>query len=659
MCGFAGFLHASPAAGDVGRTDLERMTETLRHRGPDDGDVWLDAEGRVGLGFRRLAILDLSPAGRQPMTSPSGRYIMVFNGEVYNFETLRGELAPHGVEFRGHSDSEVILAAIDRWGIEPALARMVGMFAIALWDRETRELLLVRDRMGIKPLYVARTTRGIAFASELGALMQAPGFRARLDPAWIGSYLRYLFVPAPGTPLVDTVKLRPGHLLRIRVDQVAAGIPGSQAYWTPPAMASSYPGGESGATGASDADRVDQLDRLLQDAVAMRMVADVPVGALLSGGIDSSVVVSLMQRAATGPVRTFTIGFDRPEHDESDHAREIARHLGTDHTELRVSGEDALGIVPRLPAIFDEPLADPSQIPTFLVSRLAREHVTVALSGDGGDELFGGYNRYLTAYGAWPRLAALPQAPRRAVGAFLRNVPAEGWRRAEGLATLLSGRGRLLDRKAEKVGRLLPAGSHAEMYRILMSTSDRADGLLAGAATPADPIWADLHRAGPDLTLGDMLDTDQRYYLPDDLLQKVDRASMAVSLEVRVPILDHRVVEFSRSLPDHLKIRRREGKWILRQVLDRYVPRELVDRPKTGFSVPIESWLGGPLRDWTEDLLLGESPERDRVFSPGALRSTWEEFRAGQTHNSNLIWAAAMFEAWRREWNITDMEDGA
>ena len=659
MCGFAGVLHGSGSPEASLRSHLLRMTRTLRHRGPDDEGTWLDPTHTVGLGFRRLAILDLSAAGHQPMTSPSGRFTMVFNGEIYNFEELRQALRPSGVSFRGHSDSEVVLAAIDQWGLEKTLPKMVGMFAIALWDNQKRELTLIRDRMGIKPLYVAKTSRGIAFASELGALTQAPGFDSTLASSCVAAYLRYLFVPAPGTPFASTQKLPPGHVMRIRADTAVGGVPTSEAYWGVDAVRRQAASQRSGNATRDRRAIVDDLDALLQEAVGMRMVADVPVGALLSGGIDSSLVVALMQRATNQSVRTFTIGFEQPAHDESSHARSISEHLGTRHTELQVTGQDALDIVPLLPATFDEPLADPSQIPTYLVSRLARQQVTVALSGDGGDELFGGYNRYLTGSGSWPRLTSLPYGARKWAGALVGRVPSDAWRRTEFLARAISGRGRLLDRKAEKVARLLGARNPAEMYRMLLSTADDTDALLAQRPSGSDPIWDSLEAMGPGLTLSDMLAVDQKYYLPDDLLQKVDRASMAVSLEIRVPLLDHRVVEFSWGIPNDLKVHGGQGKWILKEVLNRYVPRQLVDRPKTGFSVPIETWLAGPLRAWAEELLLAQSPERDHVFAVEAIRTLWTRFCSGRSEHANLIWAIVMFEAWRREWRITDVQEAA
>jgi len=630
----------------------------LKHRGPDDAGIWVEPAGKCVLGFRRLAILDLSPAGHQPMVSRSGRYVIAFNGEIYNFQSIRSSFEGEGFSFASGSDTEVILAAVEKWGLEQALDRMIGMFAIALWDREREELLLARDRLGIKPLYIAKTGEGIAFGSELGALTLAPGFDRRLDPDAVLAYLRYLFVPAPGTPFASVRKLPPGHLMRIPVDGRRDMLPDSSPFWS---IQSVRERGKVAATSAPSVDdreyssrMTDELEGLLSDAVRLRMIADVPVGALLSGGIDSSLVVALMQTNGTRAARTFTIGFDHPEHDESEHARAVAAHLGTDHTELRVTGSDALNLVPSLSQIFDEPLADPSQIPTFLVSQLARRQVTVALSGDGGDELFAGYTRHTTGMTLLPRLGRVPRIPRRLLGGMLRMLPASAWDRAQSVANG-HGRVRLLGQKANKLARMMRASSTREMYRTLMSTDDNPGRFLSSAGGQWDPLRSDLESWKGGVSLGDMLASDQRFYLPDDLLQKVDRASMAVSLEVRVPILDHRVVAFSWTLPDHLKVRAGQSKWLLREVLYRHVPRHLIDRPKMGFSVPIAEWLRGPLRDWARMHLLDGSADRDHFFDGRAVEMTWEEFEAGRTDLALVIWAIVLFEAWRREWNIVEM----
>ena len=649
------------------------MTAALEHRGPDDQGDWVEPEGRGALGFRRLSILDLSPMGRQPMSSASGRFTLVFNGEVYNFAELRRELEAQGVRFRGHSDTEVILNAAERWGLRAALPRFIGMFALALWDARDRVLWFARDRLGIKPLYLARLSGemgfgGIGFASELGAIMKAPGFTPRLDLEAVGLYLRTLYIPAPATPFEGVRKLRPGHFLRLDAGSLASigpqgeGLEG-EPWWSVAdarAAGADVAGSAPPAGEVSDREAVDRLEELLRDAVRLRMIADVPLGALLSGGIDSSVVVALMQELSDTPVRTFTIGFDDPAHDESSFARDVARHLGTKHTELLISGREALDVVPRIPTLFDEPLADPSQIPTWLVCGLARREVTVALTGDGGDELFAGYTRHAAGGRLIPQSHRLPHGPRRLLGRALQAVAEPTWDRMAALAPG-NGRLRLAGQKAHKLGRMMAAPSEAAAYRTLVST--RAESLLArsleravgtSGVGSADPFLEllEARSGGGALALSDMLEADQRYYLSDDLLQKVDRASMAVSLEARVPLLDHRVVEFSWRLPDHRKIRDGEGKWILRRLLYRHVPRELVDRPKTGFSVPLALWLRGPLRPWAEELLLAPSPDRDRLFDPQRLARAWQDFRSGRSEDAFTLWTVLILEAWRSEWSV-------
>lgn len=648
MCGLAGLFRA----GGAPATELENlaraMTAPIRHRGPDDDGVFVAAEAGVALGFRRLAIIDLSPAGHQPMASGSGRFTVIFNGEVFNHNPLREELRALGHRFRGHSDTEVILAAFESWGIRESVARFVGMFAIAVWDAETRSLTLLRDRMGIKPVFYWSGGNDFAFASELKSLVAVPGFQGRLDRDSLASYLRYLYVPSPATIYQGVYKLPPGHLITIQDPSLP--LPPPECYWSALTAATN---GASARLLGSDAEVVDQLDTLLQEAVRLRLEADVPLGALLSGGIDSSTVVALMQEALSRPARTFTIGFDRPEHDEAEHARAIARHLGTDHTELRVSGADALKVVPLLPDMFDEPLADPSQIPTYLVSALARRHVTVALSGDGGDELFAGYNRYRHGAGLSRRMAQVPGAVRSATAAALAAVAPGVWDQVASVATRLlppRNRPRLVGERLHKLARLLRAEGTAARYRTLVSAWDRPGFLVPGADEKPDELDQILGGSSPAALEERMMLADQRGYLADDLLAKVDRASMAVSLEARVPLLDHRVVEFAWRLPLRHKIRDGEGKWILRQVLYRRVPRSLVDRPKMGFTVPILDWLRGPLRGWAEALLQPAALSEGGVLNPQPIRRAWEDLQAGRSPNATALWAVLMFQAWRQRW---------
>jgi len=645
MCGLAGVFARRNWSSDELHGIVSRMTGAIVHRGPDDSGIWVNPSEGIGLGFRRLAIVDLSAQGHQPMPSASGRFILIFNGEVYNYRSLRRDLESVGCLFRGHSDTEIILAAFERWGIEQSVRRFIGMFAMAVWDLERRELSLIRDRLGIKPMFVYHHRGVVTFGSELKALLAGPDFDRTIDMTALTSYLRYLYVPAPQSIFQHAFKLSPGHVLTIA--DPAAALPASKEFWSAESaarqgVATQFPGG--------DEDGVRELDKLLTDAVRLRMQADVPLGALLSGGIDSSTVVALMQASADRPVKTFTIGFDQDEFDESTHARAIARHLGTDHTELHLTGADALAVVPDLVEMFDEPLADPSQIPTFLICQLARREVTVALTGDGGDELFGGYNRYIsgermiTGFQRWPRLL------RRFSAAGATSLSPRSWNQMrDALKPVFpaAGRTRLLGEKIHKMGDLLRADSASGMYRSLLSAWQDPEALVVGGS----------RNGNHDATLGAndslglmerMMLADQTSYLPDDLLAKVDRASMAVSLEARVPILDHRVVELSWRLPRKFKVRDGRGKWILRQILYKHVPPALVDREKMGFSVPLAEWLAGPLRNWAGDLLL--SLEKDGILRDTVVRREWDRFIAGESTNAAGLWALVMFRAWESRW---------
>lgn len=646
MCGFAGILTGS------GMTDGElaehacRMTAPIAHRGPDDEGVWVDEGVGVALGFRRLAVIDLSPDGHQPMWSASRRFVVVFNGEVYNFPELRHELEQHGHAFRGRSDTEVILAAFEQWGIREAVRRFMGMFAIAVWDTHRRELSLVRDRLGKKPLYVYRESGLVTFGSELKALVAGPSFDRTIDPDALASYLRYLYVPAPQSIFRHVIKLPAAHILTVRDPK--SPLPMAEPYWSLRDVARA---GLSNPFTGSDHEAIDELDDLLGQAVSRRLHADVPLGALLSGGIDSSAVVSLMQEASSRPVKTYTIGFAEEEFNEAGHAARVARHLGTDHSELMLSGEDAQLLIPRLPEIFDEPLADPSQLPTLLVSQLARRHVTVALCGDGGDELFGGYNRYVYGTRVLPRMNRVPSALRHAVAAGVGCVPATAWDRLSGLSAVLPGLP--VTRVGERMGKLthvMSAGSIGNMYCSLLSAWQQPANLVVNSRHTEDSNERVLDAAEPAHLLDRMMLADQMTYLPDDLLAKLDRASMAVSLEVRAPLLDHRLVEFSWRLPRALKLRGSVGKWILRQVLYRRVPKALVDRPKMGFSVPIDRWLRGPLRTWADGLLSPEEIGRGGLLASPEIVRAWRDVQAGRRRAGAALWAVIMFQAWRARW---------
>lgn len=640
MCGIAGFLTPGPlppAAADVARA----MGDALAHRGPDGRDEWLDVDRGVALAHRRLAIVDLSPAGQQPMTSADGRWVVAYNGEIYNHAELRRELEQAGLApaWRGHSDTETLLAAVAAWGVAEAVRRTVGMFAIALWDRRDRALTLVRDRLGEKPLYYGQQNGTLLFGSELKALRVHPACGAGIDRGALALMLRFGYVPAPWSIHTGIRKLPPGSLLRLQRPGDANAAP--QAYWSVQEQALA---GQREPLALSDDEAVDRLDTLLRQSIQGQRMADVPLGAFLSGGIDSSTTVAVMQALSPVPVRTFTIALPDAALDESAHARAVAAHLGTRHTELMVTAEEAQRVIPRVPTLYCEPFADASQIPTYLVSQLARREVTVALSGDAGDELFGGYDRYRWAQ----RVAAVPLPLRRAGGAALRALPAEWW------AALLAPVSPLLPRelregdradRLRKLATVLSARRNDDVYRQMVSFwPDGASPVLGGAE--ADSVFADPPPALHDFEQRMML-LDLRSYLPDDILVKVDRAAMAASLETRVPLLDHRIVEFALRLPLHQKMRGGQGKWVLRRVLDRYVPRALVERPKMGFGIPIHAWLRGPLRGWAEDLLSEQRLRGAGLIDPAPVRRLWQEHLAQRNDWGYRLWPVLMFEAWR------------
>ena len=642
MCGIAGLLSFDSA---YSRQQLhqtaELMNTSLRHRGPDDDGVWLDAEAPVALAHRRLSIVDLSSAGHQPMMSSDNRFVITYNGEVYNHEEVRPELVARGVRFRGHSDTEVMLEAFSAFGIEATVKRLIGMFAIGVWNRRERTLTLVRDRLGIKPIYWAKFGDLFMFGSELKALRAHPGWTPRINRGAVAAFLRHNYVPAPHTIYEGVHKLEPGSILTLPWN----GEPNIKQFWEARTIARA---GIANPLSANDGDLTDQLEQLLKDAVSRRMVADVPVGAFLSGGIDSSTVVALMHAANAGTVRTYTIGFNVAGFDEAKHAAAIARHLGTEHTELTATAQQALDVIPRLPDFYDEPFADSSQIPTYLISAMTRQHVTVALSGDGGDEVFAGYNRYQLATGRWRGLSLLPRAVRHGMAATLTGISAERWSR---LLALLPARMRpaQIGEKLHKLASIMTLEDGDAAYRQLVSHWE-PEQLLAGVAEPRGILWdASIAEDIPTL-LERMQLLDLITYLPDDILTKVDRASMAVGLEARVPLLDHRVVEFSWRLPSSAKIRNGKSKWLLRQVLDRHVPRDLIERPKMGFGIPLGEWLRGPLRDWAEALLSEKRLREGGVLDPVRVRQHWNEHLQGSRNWQHQLWDVLMLEAWRDRW---------
>ncbi len=636
MCGFAGiFDRPRRLAPDERAARVERMATTLAHRGPDDAGVWQDDDAGIALGHRRLAIIDLTAAGHQPMTSSCGRYVISYNGEIYNFREIAAELNRAGRAVAGRSDTAVLVEACAEWGIEGAIERCVGMFAFALFDKGTRALYLVRDRLGIKPLYWSQAGETIVFGSELKAL-EASGLITRaIDRAALADYLKYAYIPAPATIYENTFKLPPGHLLTVPANGAAQ----LTCYWDVRAVARL---GQGAGMQSDPGNAQDRLEELLSDAVRSRLVSDVPLGALLSGGIDSSTVTALMQAASTRPVKTFSIGFAESGYDESENAAAIARYLGTDHTGLTVTPGDALATIPELATWYDEPFADSSQIPTLLLSRLTRQHVTVALSGDGGDEVFAGYNRYRYLPGLWRRAGLMPHVVRRPAIRALTMISPNMW---DSLARIVPARHRPRQ-FGEKVWKAAGALGYADFmaaYESLLSPWHPATRLVAGA-TGSTAGGRDRGLVDP---VAQMQLADTLAYLPGDILTKVDRASMAASLEVRVPLLDHRVVEHAWSLPRSW-LMKDGGKAPLRHILDKYVPRALVDRPKSGFGVPIDSWLRGPLRGWAEDLLTPRALAMDDLLDPALVQETWQQHLSGQRNNQHALWTVLMFQAWRQ-----------
>ena len=680
MCGLTGFWASkSQLNPKVSLQTCESMANLLRHRGPDDLGLWLDESAGIALGHRRLAILDLSPAGHQPMVSACGRYVIAFNGEIYNHLKLRVELRALGFPdlfrnkgldrsaWQGHSDTETLLAGIVAWGVEGTLKRCVGMFAIALWDRQTKTLSLARDRFGEKPLYFGWVGDGdnkaFVFGSELKALRAYPGFENPVCRQALAQYLRFMYVPAPRSIYRGIYKLEPGCLLTVQ-GKPPARAP-SQPLRPGPDNAQSFGSlqikrwwslADAVANGAqkpidNEAEALEQLESRLQEAVSLQSLADVPLGAFLSGGVDSSAIVALMQQQALRPVKTFTIGFDEAGFDESPYARAVANHLGTDHHEMRVTAQIAQDLIPGLPFMYDEPFADSSQIPTHLVCRAARQHVTVALSGDAGDELFGGYNRYFWGPRIWNRLSVLPAPARKLLGSALAAVPVSGW---NALGAPLFGRGYGVVRLGDKVHKLADRLSHVndmdELYRSLVSEWTDPASLVLGengariienTSILDDPLpLSEMAQPLP------MMYRDSMTYLTDDILCKVDRAAMACSLETRVPFLDHRVVELAWQLPLNMKVQGNTGKWALRQVLYKYVPKELIERPKAGFAIPIGQWLRGPLRDWAESLLNERRLHSEGYLRPAPIMQAWAEHVSGQRDNTAKLWSVLMFQAW-------------
>ena len=637
MCGIAGFLEIGALAPEESRAELRRMASVLAHRGPDDEGIWLDAAAGIGLAHRRLSILDLSPLGHQPMVSASGRSVVSFNGEIYNHAELRAELIACGHAFRGGSDTEVLLAACEQWGVCGALERCRGMFALSLWNTADRTLYLARDRFGEKPLYYALENRRLIFGSELKALREHHAFRAEVSRDALALYLRRGYIPSPHSIYRGVRKVRPGCLIAVTSDGHTLSIR-EQEYWRPSTIAA-----RTDAAGLG----LEEVHRALEEAIRLQMVADVPVGAFLSGGIDSSLVVSLMQRASARPVKTFSIGFAEREFDEAPHARAIARHLGTDHTELTVTPRDALAVIPHLAEVYDEPFADPSQIPTMLLCRLARRHVTVSLSGDGGDELFGGYWRYFEVHQRWSRLRRVPRALRRGAAQLISLAPMGALDLAGHPARLVGVRnGRAIADHLQRRAAQWRAGTLPEYYHLVGSFWPSPGELVPGAHEPHDAASRPEDWPARASDIAHMMYVDTRLYMPDDVLVKVDRAAMAVALETRVPLLDHRVAEAAWRIPLEVHLRDGRGKWVLRQLLERYVPRTLFERPKMGFGVPIGRWLRHELADWAGDLIAPARLKREGYFAPALIERCWRQHRAGAANWPTQLWIVLMFQAW-------------
>jgi len=644
MCGIAGFLMGSERLKGVAPEKLiEKMTNTLTHRGPDNSGTWCDHISGVYFGHRRLSILDLSTAGKQPMESACGRYIITYNGEVYNFQDIKKKLeAEFNIAFKTLTDTEVILVACAKWGVQNAVNELIGMFAFSFWDKQEHQLTLVRDRIGIKPLYWQFISGRLAFASELKALRAMPDWEPEVNKCALGSYLRHAYVPAPATIYSDVFKLPPGNIMTWKAGEA----PKINQYWDPLDVASSI---ENTHSIMRDNEAIDELDSLLGDAVQKRMISDVPLGAMLSGGIDSSIVTALMQKHSDRPINTFSIGFNESDYNEAKYASQVAKHLGTEHTELYVESKHSLDVIQKIPTMYDEPFADASQIPTFLISELIKNHVTVALTGDGGDELFAGYTRYKWAGKFASAAKYFPVKLRNYIVSVIKHYPPQQWNQLlKNIPAKI--RPSHVGDKLYKIASIFPLNNEQEIYKRLVSQWPDITSVMNNASE----LDTELSNSGlnthiPDYT-SRMQYLDLVTYLPDDILVKVDRASMAVGLEARVPLLDHRVVEFAWSQPLKRKMRNGQGKWLLRQLLYRYVPKELVDRPKMGFGVPIDQWLRGPLKDWTHDLLSVERLRNDGLFNVDVVHKCLQEHMSGNRNHQYRLWVILMFQAWHEQW---------
>jgi asparagine synthase (glutamine-hydrolysing) len=651
MCRIVGFWDPGHLESFQGKETIQTMRDSMTYGGPDDAGFYLEQESGLALGHRRLAILDLSPTGHQPMFSSSGRFAIVYNGEVYNFRTIAKELGNRGSIFKGSGDTEVILEAIEAWGIEQAVSRFIGMFALAVWDKREKVLCLVRDRIGIKPVYYGWIKDTFVFASELKAFKAHPDFDPSIDRNMAGLFFRHNYIPAPYCIYKNIWKLMPGRILRVNRTALETRRPSLSCYWE---AADIIQKGQKDPFQGTFEEAREELNSLLNDAVQYRLISDVPLGAFLSGGIDSSTVVSLMQSRSNALVRTFSIGFDQAAYNEAPFAKVIADHLGTDHTELYVSEKEAQDVIPLLPTIYDEPFADSSQIPTYILSKLTRNYVTVCLSGDGGDELFAGYDRYAWGQAIWGKIGWLPFGIRKKLRALLLSIAPSKWdevllRWNAWLPVRLQ-----TARPGDRVYKLADSllfQDRIDLYHWLVSHWRDPESLVRGMEQEP-PTAFDLPGNHSFLKefIEEMQFLDLITYLPDDILTKVDRASMAVALEARVPLLDHRIVEFAWRLPLDFKIHQGQGKWILKKVLNKYVPEKFFKRPKMGFGIPIDSWLRGPLKDWAGDLLSEGRLKREGYLNPEMVSIKWQEHLSGKRNWQYLLWDVLMWEAWLDVW---------
>lgn len=643
MCGITGLVALTSCPTDEMHNTLSNITKSIVHRGPDAHQIWCDKVIPLALGHRRLAIIDLTDDGLQPMHSHDGRYTIVFNGEFYNFQEIKNALSPHRPSFRGHSDTEIILSAISIWGLDKTIEKVRGMYAFALWDKTEKRLHLVRDRLGKKPLYIGYAGDNLVFASELKVFCAHPEFKRTINPNTKALFIKYGYIPAPYTIYQNIWHLPPAHIISLDYDQIQKkpDIPSHfKCYWNTSDIAKQK---HAHPITKSKTETITEFTKLLASCVEERMISDVPLGAFLSGGLDSSTIVALMQKISSQPVKTYTIGFEQKGYDEAQHAKTIATHLGTDHHEHILTGREALDVIPKLPQMYDEPFADISAIPTYLVSKFARQDVTVALSGDGGDEMLGGYQRYLSAPSIWNKTKNIPRPIKNIINYLIKSFPPEIWDKTHPKYPQFGER-------LYKATSILHQSSQKDVYDRILSQCDNPVEWIDGGVIPQN--LHNQHIAGGSFA-EDMMLNDALFYLPYDILTKVDRATMAVSLESRAPLLDSRIFEYVWNLPENYKIRDGQGKWLLRQVLKHHVPEELYTRPKQGFTIPVGEWLRNDLREWAEDLLSAEKLTENGL-NTNAIRKLWNNHLKGQGGHAVFLWTIITYQAWHKEWSLNE-----